>query len=88
MCVVTLNDRILAALQEHAAENGGGIVTGFVCAVGFINSDGDHTAGFATLDEQATPMSLGLVEYAHEWFLDDARQAIQAAYVCECDEDD
>lgn len=88
MCVVTLNDRILAALQEHAAENGGGLVTGFLCVANFVDLDGDNCLGFATLDSQATPMSLGLVEYAREWFLDDARQAISALYACDHDEDD
>ena len=80
-----LSDKMVPALEEYIAECGGGMVTGFLCVVDYIDAEGDPSLIVATMDGQRTILSLGMVEYAREWFADDARYQIAN---CVRDEDD
>ena len=80
-----LRERLQAAIEEHLAEQGGGFVTGFVCAVDMLDEEGDQCLLFTTPDGQRTALSMGLVEYSREWFLADARSQIATTFECDHD---
>ena len=68
----SLRDVIQEAVDEFVVSQNGGFITGFVCLVEGINSEGEKGITIAHAENQMTHTSMGMAAYLTEWFKDDA----------------
>jgi hypothetical protein len=62
--VSNLADRVHAAISEHLADNGGGMVTEYHVIANVIDSDGEQQWIYAVPSEQLLVTTIGLIEWA------------------------
>ncbi len=75
-------ENIQAAIDKYLAENGGGMVTGWTCAVDYFDSDGERSWALATFDSQTPSQTLGMLR----WHTLNAEHDINAYFDREADE--
>ena len=64
-----LTNLLIDAVEGYlASEDGGGMLTGFVGIVEYVDTDGDVVHRFVSPTEQPASRSVGMTEYAGELF--------------------
>lgn len=81
----SLHEMLTATINEYLARNGGGIPTGFLYAVNYIDADGSAVNEFGCMEEQSPVLSSGLLAYLSKvcdaWVTD-------ALFGCECEDEE
>ena len=72
-------DMFARACDEYVAQIGGGMVTGFLVGLEFIDPGGEYRIAAGHPLDQPTFRSMGLAAYLDEWLRDDARQEMGTA---------
>ena len=83
-----LTDLVIGEIEKYLTGQGGGLLTGLLTVVEFVDSDGATCHLILAPADQPTPRSIGLTEYATELFRMQARAEFAAEFACGCDEDD
>lgn len=60
-----LGDQIQGTLNDHLAEDGGGIVTAYHVIAEYIDDDGEHGWLYVTPEDQRQCTTMGLIDWAH-----------------------
>lgn len=83
----SLRDVIQEAVDQFVMEHGG-FITGYVCMVEGINTEGEKGITVAQQENQMTHTSLGMAAYLTEWFKDDAIREFETCWNSASDEEE
>lgn len=69
----TLRECIESAVGEWMAVHGGGMASGYVMAVSYVDGGGKNRTSVVAPTDQPTHYSMGLARYLGMWYDDDAQ---------------
>ena len=78
-----LSDQIHSALNDHLADEGGGMVTAFHLIAEYVDDQGEHCWMYTTAEDQRQSVTMGLIAYAQG-----VAQHEQQAYLDRISDDD